>query len=486
MRCVLLTENLLYHSKNHMETLNRPQNSATDRNLEKCQVYDKTKKTPKRGRVRSGMGTIAFWRAKLFRNSYRDRDGKTVEIPEFYVRLRWDGVTKRVKLHTSDRDKAAEEALGLSERLSREGWSAITSGQARLPASPTIDEFCEAYSKAAASMENPPRPISVALYLRHLRQICTLAGVARLRELTSEAVERGRDKYRAQARAAKRDADAIQNSLGIIIRNAAACFSKDSRAILARQGLNVENPFVGIRRSQKIDPVAALDREVVDRIWKELPLLRDGDPNAEVPNIARFTKHYRKIHEGRKARWMPIDFRQPHAHAYCAILLGLGLGLRANEIDKARWSWFKFDANGTCFLEIREEPDFKPKGGTMRVIRIPGELYDELVKARLDLASPYVLGGQASKSVEKNGWGYRCRETLRVVNTWLREHGVETNDLRGNPLHRLRKQFGSEVATGFGLFAAQKLLGHSSPTVTAKYYAAQTELPKLTHVRIMG
>ena len=290
----------------------------------------------------------------------------------------------------------------------------------------------------------------------------------------------------AQARAAKRDADAIQNSLGIIIRNAAACFSKDSRAILARQGLNVENPFVGIRRSQKIDPVAALDREVVDRIWKELPLLRDGDPNAEVPNIARFTKHYRKIHEGRKARWMPIDFRQPHAHAYCAILLGLGLGLRANEIDKARWSWFKFDANGTCFLEIREEPDFKPKGGTMRVIRIPGELHDELVKARLDLASPYVLGGQASKSVEKNGWGYRCRETLRVVNTWLREHGVETNDLRGNPLHRLRKQFGSEVATGFGLFAAQKLLGHSSPTVTAKYYAAQTELPKLTHVRIMG
>ena len=39
---------------------------------------------------------------------------------------------------------------------------------------------------------------------------------------------------------------------------------------------------------------------------------------------------------------------------------------------------------------------------------------------------------------------------------------------------------------GFGLFAAQKLLGHSSPTVTAKYYAAQTELPTLTHVRILG
>lgn len=71
---------------------------------------------------------------------------------------------------------------------------------------------------------------------------------------------------------------------------------------------------------------------------------------------------------------------------------------------------------------------------------------------------------------------YRCRETLRVVNAWLRERGVEAEEVRGNPLHRLRKQFGSEVATGFGLFAAQKPLGCSSPAVTSKYYAAQTEL----------
>lgn len=469
-----------------METPNSSQSSTADHNGGKRQVGDKTDKSVKRLRVRSGEGTLAYWRAKLFRNSYRDRDGNTVEIPEYYVRLRRDGLTKRVRLHNSDKDEAAEEALGLSERLSREGWSAVTAGQARLPASPTIDEFCAAYQKAAASMEDPPRPITVALYLRHLRQVCALAGVTRLRELTPEAAERARDKYRAHARAAKRQDDAIQNSLGIIIRNAAACFSKDARAVLARQGLALENPFAGIKRSQKIDPVAPLDREVVDRIWKELPLLRDGDPNAEAPNLAQFATRYRKLHEGNKPRWMPIDFRQPHPDAYCAILLGLGLGLRANEIDKARWSWIKCSAKGMFFLEIREEEDFKPKGGSMRLIRIPNELQDELTKARVDLKSPYILGGEASKSVESNGWGYRCRATLRIVNTWLRERGVETEEVRGNPLHRLRKQFGSEVATGFGLFAAQKLLGHSSPTVTAKYYAAQTELPELTHVRIVG
>lgn len=467
-----------------------PQPSATAHNPVERQDNDKTIIVPKAAkpfRVRSGEGTVAYWRSRLFRNSYRDRDGRTVEIPEYYARFRHDGMTKRVRLHTSEKEKAAEEALRLSQRLSQEGWSAVTVGQARLPHSPSIEEFCDAYQKATEAMESPPRPITVALYLRHLRQICSLAGVSTLRELTPDAIERGRDKYRALARTKKRSEAAIQNSLGIIIRNAAACFSKDALAVLGRLGVSMEaSPFAGIKRSQKIEPVSPLNTSIVDRIWKELPLLRDGDPGAEAADLKKFLSRYRKEHEGRKARWLPIDFRQPHPDAYCAVLLALGAGLRANEIDKARWSWIKFDSKGQCFLEVREESDFIPKGGTMRLIRIPQQLHNELGKARRDMASPYILGGQASQSVEDNGWGYRCRETLRVANTWLRDRGVEADDPRGNPLHRLRKQFGSEVATGFGLFAAQKLLGHSSPTVTAKYYAAQTELPSLTHVRIAG
>jgi integrase len=466
-----------------MKTAINHQPNATEHIPQKRQVNDKTKKPT---RSRSGQGTIAYWRSKLFRNTYRDRDGKTIEIPEFYVRMRHDGITKRVRLHTSEKEKAAEEALRLSERLSEEGWSAVTSGQARLPVSPSITEFCEAYVKAAQSMESPPRPITVGLYLRHLRQICSLAGVSRLRELTPEAIERGRDKYRASARAAKRDEASIQNSLGIILRNAAACFSAEARAILARQGLMLDNPFAGIKRSQKIEPVAALDRNIIERIWEDLPLLRDGDPKAEEPNLERFKKSYQRKHEGNNPRWLPIDYRQPHPEAYCAVLLGLGLGLRANEIDKARWNWVKFDANGNAFLEIGSETDFKPKGGSLRVIRMPKDLHEELTKCRADVASPYILGGMPSQAVAKHGYGYRRREILRIVSDWLRARGVESDETRGNPLHRLRKQFGSEVATGFGLFAAQKLLGHTSPMVTAKYYAAQTSLPDLTHVRILG
>ncbi len=316
-----------------------------------------------------------------------------------------------------------------------------------------------------------------------------LAGVdiKEIRQLTREAVERGRDAYRAEARKKKRQESAIQNTVTKVLRNAKACFSREARSILARNGNKGENPFDGIRLTQEIQPVFSLPDEIVQKIWNELPLLRDGDPRAANPNAKPVTRGKKSPSVKAVTAASRIDFREPHPASYAAVLLALGVGMRANEIDKCRWSWFKFSAKGECFVEIREESDFKPKGGSARAIKIPAEVHAALTQTRADLVSPYVLGGteKTGESVIKTE-SYRCPAALEIANAWLRLRGVEANKRRGNPLHRLRKQFGSEVATNAGLFAAQKLLGHSSPTVTAKYYAAQTELPTLTHVKIVG
>ncbi len=53
-----------------------------------------------------------------------------------------------------------------------------------------------------------------------------------------------------------------------------------------------------------------------------------------------------------------------------------------------------------------------------------------------------------------------------------------------NPCQLLRKEFGSYVATSFGLFVAQRYLGHSNPTVTKAFYAGLTNLPELKHAKI--
>lgn len=468
-----------------MKASNGTQPAQTAHTPEKCQDNDKT---PQRARVRSGMSSIAYWRARLFRNTYRDRHGQTVEIPEWYARMRHDGKTRRVRLDSSDKDQAAERALRLFHELQDSGWDAVEKRQTRAPQSPTVDEFVQAFLEATEGFEAPPRPITLHLYTRCLRQLSKVAGVTHIRELTPEAVERFRDRYRAQSRRAGRSEQSVQNTTANIIRNAAACFSREARGILERKGLSVSNPFEGIRTKVEIKPVTPLPHTIVDRIWKEAHLLRDGDPEAKGPNLKQYLKTYRKAHEGRMpGRWVPLDFRKGHPDAYAALLMALGLGLRANEIDKARWSWFSFDSKGDCYLKVRQEEDFMPKGGTERILKVPRDLYDALVATRKDLANPYVLGGPAStKSSAKGAGFYRKMETIRAVNLWLRERGVEADSKFGKPLHRLRKQFGSELATSHGIYVTQKLLGHSTPTITAKHYAALTELPDLTHVRLVG
>ncbi|MBL9213093.1 MAG: tyrosine-type recombinase/integrase [Opitutaceae bacterium] len=440
-------------------------------------------KTAKPIRVRSGMGTVAYWRAKLFRNSYRDREGRTVEIPEYYVRMRHDGQTKRVRLHTSDKDRAAEEALRLAERLESEGWHAVTSGQARLPASPTIDEYCDAYAKATEGMPKPPRAISVATYVRSLKQLCALAGVKQIRDLDRNAIGKAGEVYRAQGRKSGRKDPAIINTFAKILRNAAACFSDKAREVLERNGLKLGNPFEGVERSQDIRRFEPLKPELIDRIMADAHLLLMGDPNAMNPETTAFATEHKKAH-GRLPQWRDIDFRKPHPDAYAALLLAYGAGLRANEIDKARWEWLQHK-DGIFLIQIpEEEADFKPKGGEGRTVRIQAEVFAALHRSRVE-ASPYIIGGSETTGKAARGLAYRSPLTFRKINLWLRDRGVEKGKSRGHPLHTLRKQYGSVIATHHGLFHAQHLLGHKSPVVTSKYYASPTASPEMTHFKIV-
>lgn len=64
---------------------------------------------------------------------------------------------------------------------------------------------------------------------------------------------------------------------------------------------------------------------------------------------------------------------------------------------------------------------------------------------------------------------YRNREVFERLTTWLRKNGVEGN----KPLHSLRKEAGSIVATASGIFAASRFLRHRDIGLTASVYADQ-------------
>lgn len=63
------------------------------------------------------------------------------------------------------------------------------------------------------------------------------------------------------------------------------------------------------------------------------------------------------------------------------------------------------------------------------------------------------------------------RGCLRAPDRWLRRRGVEG----AKPLHTLRKEAGSIIATKAGIFAASRFLRHADMQVTSMHYADHKE-----------
>jgi integrase len=110
-------------------------------------------------------------------------------------------------------------------------------------------------------------------------------------------------------------------------------------------------------------------------------------------------------------------------------------------------------------------------------VPLQSEIYDQLDKLRGE--GRFIVPSRIDDSKElaahkdSDHYQYRCGRAHEKLIKWLRWLGVDDP----KPSHRLRKEFGSHVATTMSLFYAQKYLGHSSPEVTSRHYAGLTNLP---------
>jgi len=139
-------------------------------------------------------------------------------------------------------------------------------------------------------------------------------------------------------------------------------------------------------------------------------------------------------------------------------LIGLALyfGLRRNEIYHARADWFDLGAGDSrARVNIVSENSFKPKGGhegfTMGS--------SSIAKAIINKASgdDYLMSHRMDKG---NTAFKKCLDQLRAI-------GWE----RANPLHELRKLFGSYIASTEGIYISQKFLRHADASTTNDSYA---------------
>lgn len=142
--------------------------------------------------------------------------------------------------------------------------------------------------------------------------------------------------------------------------------------------------------------------------------------------------------------------------AYAAFIMAITGGLRVKEIIGYQQAW----VSGTNYKLIPAEP----------VLTIPGSENLFQTKSRKSRTIPL---GKAFLSTACEGI---TDSDIRILNKWMKDK-VGWTSQKG--AHELRKLYGAQVATGYGLYVAQRLLGHSDPSVTAAYYADLCEVPRV-------
>lgn len=137
---------------------------------------------------------------------------------------------------------------------------------------------------------------------------------------------------------------------------------------------------------------------------------------------------------------------------YRCFLLAAYAGLRAGEVQAARWDWI---AEDVLYVGGKE---FTAKSKKWRPIRLDAAVLELLQRG--ERHGPMIAGA----------YPYAANRHLTAV---LRAAGFTST----KPTHSLRRLYGSHVAMADGLYAAQHALGHASPTTTSKHYARMLQLP---------
>jgi integrase len=254
-----------------------------------------------------------------------------------------------------------------------------------------------------------------------------------LGELTPEKVLQWRVRYISQAGTDPVRTNGARQTAASIIRNAKALFSP---RLLRNLSLDLPRP---------------------------LPF--DGVDLGKRPR----TRYKSKVNAPLLVKQAHEELKVSHPELFKIFLLSIGGGLRRSEIDKLTWKQFDWQ-KGTLSVEANEYGDVKTEASA-ETIDIGADMVTYFKEQFARSKSEFVVSSSVVAGQPKHWNHYRCDHHFKDLIDWLRTKGVETR----NPIHTLRKEFGSLINQKFGLFAASAALRHSSIAVTREHYVDRKE-----------
>ncbi|MFZ4764336.1 MAG: hypothetical protein ACOYMN_05235 [Roseimicrobium sp.] len=396
------------------------------------QLHSKTARQPKT--------SVAFWLAKV---------RKPDRSPHYGVQIAYRGQRHRFPLETANREAAAEKARSIHLCLVAGGWKATLEKHkpetVKRHKAATVGALIEAATRLSSA-----RRESMEAYTQALRRIAS--GVLGLRDGTK------RNPLKAPQWRAKVDATPLDRLTPAAVLAWKNSFLREAKAPEARNSAAVT--FNALLRNSK----ALLSKKIRPFIEKEIPLPSplwfEGVSREKEPSL----RYHSKIDAGEILNAAQAELAVAQPEVFKALLLTLVCGLRRSEADKLLWRQFDLDA-GTLEIADTEHKALK-SADSAGVIGLDAELVALLKGFRARASSVFVLE-EPPRRREAPKRNYRCDVHFEALIQWLKGKGVP--GIR--PIHTLRKEIGSVIASRDGIFAASRYLRHSNISITSKLYA---------------
>ena len=438
-------------------------------------------KTAKQSRPRPRIyskTTASYWAARI----RKPLNGRKQQAPFFWMEFQFGGRRFSFPLYSADKYTASAKAakiysdmclLGMDETIKR--YANPRPQKAPAPThSPTQEEACETTLGEwiiAAEKVFTGEKKSFLSYARSARQI-------------AKWIQENRKSAEAEKQLTTRQRKAAE-------AEARKCFSPKN-ALAFRRLIDVEPITIFNRSALQMWRKAFVERVGNDELLKKRArtssnsilrqakalfsqVILDTISRVKIPSPLPFEKckfypaedmSYRsRIDSGALVRAAKTELSERDPEVYKVFLLALGGGLRRSEIDTLTYEQVDF-ANSMLRMHVTPEGRRKSKQSEANV-PLDEMLIDELKKWQQTAKDKFVLDGPGIEEPKKWGRNYRCDETFKRTIAWLRTHGVDTL----KPIHTLRKEAGSLVATEGGIQAAKQFLRHKSIEVTSAYYA---------------
>lgn len=434
-----------------METQETPQpNDKSGQALAKQVLVVRNQKWPK--------SDIRHWKERIFRNSFT-RDGQRHETADWCVRFRHEGRRETFNLGTPNAAAAASRALKLHRTLIGAGWDAALA-EYKPEAAPsitpqpqvatTIGQLIEAATRLSSA-----RRESLDTYAKALRRIAV--GVLEIDGTGKFNMQHGAAAWRASVDAVLLDQltpAAVLAWKNTFLKSAANPQDRNSAAVTVNSLLRNSKALL----SKRIRPF--LEREMV----LPSPLWFESVPMEKEPSM----RYHSTIDAGTVLQAAMHELAPEQPEAFKALILTLVCGLRRSEADSMQWAQIDLEA-GTLEIMDTEHRALKSADSAGK-IALDAEVVTLLQGFKARTKSPFVLETPklCRTSFKKHkSRTYRCDATHAALIEWLRKNGVNGK----RPMHTLRKEIGSIIATREGIFAASRYLRHSDIRITSRLYA---------------